>query len=356
MSLKFQKNIVNVKSWIPHVDRKNAVKLDLNENYAMLDSYCLKKLIKFDNFTISCYPEYGKLVALISKYTKQKTDNIIITNGAEQAIELVLALFFSKKNRIVIPSPVFFRYDSVLSLLGAKVKHVFYNKEKNGFSFPISETLKALESSDGVILCNPNNPLGSPIDNNDILKILKKSKELNIPCIIDEAYFEFYGKTSVKLINKFSNLIIIRTFSKMFGLAGLRLGYVIANRDIIKQLVKIRSPRSVNHFAVKAGETVLQDIKYFKNRLKDVLKIKKDLIIFLKAKGFKVYNTSTNFILINHDKSSDLLKKLKEKNILVNNISDYPFSNSILRDVIRMTLPSANDFIFLKRFFNHYKK
>lgn len=142
----------------------------------------------------------------------------------------------------------------------------------------------------------------------------------------------------------------------MFGLAGLRLGYIMANQDIIKQIIKLRSPWSVNHFAVKAGEVVLRDIKYFQRKLKNVLKIKKELINFLEKRGFKVYNTCTNFILIKHSKSEDLLNKLREKNILVNNISVYPFSNNILNDVIRVTLPSAKDFVFLKYFFNNYKK
>lgn len=206
MSLKFQKNIVNLDPWEPPTNRRKAVKLDLNENYGILDSNFLKKLNKIDNFIISCYPEYNKLIVLISKYTKQPISKITITNGAEQAMELVLALFFDKKSSVIIPSPVFFGYNSMLSLLGAKTRHVFYKKEKNGFSFPIEKVLKGLEYSDGIILCNPNNPLGSAIDNKDIMKILKRSKELNIPCIIDEAYFEFYGQTSAALIKKFDNL------------------------------------------------------------------------------------------------------------------------------------------------------
>ncbi len=265
MSLKFQKSIVNSDGWNPPINRRKTIKLDLNESYEMFDGTFLKKLNKIDNFIVSCYPEYDKLIGLISGYAKQPNCNIVITNGADQAIELVLRLFFDKKSNIVIPSPVFFRYDNIFSILGAKARHVFYKEGKNGFVFPIDETLEELEQTDGIVLCNPNNPLGSNIDDKDIIKILKRSKKLNIPCIIDEAYFEFYSKTSTPLIKRFNNLIIIRTFSKMFGLAGLRLGYVIANKDIIKQLIKIRGPWSVNHFAVKAGKIVLQNTISFQS-------------------------------------------------------------------------------------------
>ncbi len=127
------------------------------------------------------------------------------------------------------------------------------------------------------------------------MKILRSSKKLNIPCIIDEAYFEFHGETSSHLVKEFDNLIIIRTFSKAFGLAGLRLGYIIANADIIKQFVKIRGPRDVNHFAIKAGETILQNMKYCQKKLAEILKIKQELISLLRENNFVVYDTKTNY-------------------------------------------------------------
>lgn len=356
MSIKFQKFILNSKAWTPPVNREKSVKLDLNENYDIFDNNFLKKLNRTDSFVISCYPEYDKLTGLIGRYCKQANTNIAITNGAEQAIELTLRLFFNEKSTVIIPSPVFFRYDNIFNLLGIKAKHIFYKVKNGKFIFPIAETLKKMEKSSGVILCNPNNPLGSSINDKDIIKIIKRSKELNIPCIIDEAYFEFYGKTSSHLVKKFDNLIIIRTFSKAFGLAGLRLGYIIASTYVIEQVVKIRGPRDVNHFAVKAGEIVLQNIKYFQNKLAKTLKTKHKLISFLRENDFEVYNTNTNFILMKYDESDNLVKKLQENNILVNSVSDYPFSNNILNKIIRITIPSDKDFKTLKYFFSSYRK
>jgi len=355
MSINFKKSVLNLKAWIPPINRKMAMKLDLNENYAIFDNQFLKKFNNIGNFVISCYPEYDKLIDLISAYVRQPKSSIAVTNGAEQAIELILRLFFDKKSKIVIPSPVFFRYDNIFDILGIRAKHIFYKTENGKFIFPIAETLKEIKKSSGVILCNPNNPLGSNINNKDIVKIIKLSRKLNIPCIIDEAYFEFCGMTSAHFVKKFDNLIIIRTFSKAFGLAGLRLGYIIASADIIKQFVKIRGPRDVNHFAIKAGEIVLQNIKYFQKRIKNFLKIKKELISFLREKNFEVYDTETNFILMKCNKYSELLNRLKEKNILISNVSDYQFSNNMLKNLVRITIPSEKDFETLKHFFNNYK-
>ena len=340
MTLKFNKTILKSKRWVPLTGRQNFLKFDLNENYNLFDTNFLKKLKVFDNFIINCYPEYDKLLSLLSKYSQLTQKNIAITNGGDQAIDLVLRLFFNSKSRIVMPSPVFSIYDHTFSTLGCKVKHISYIDNNNHFDFPADETLKLLDTCDGIILCNPNNPLGSSIDEKILLKIIQKSSKLNIPCIIDEAYYEFYGKTSANLIKKYKNIVIIRTFSKFFGLAGLRLGYVLANENIINELLKIRGPWDINHFAVFTGEIALKNIDYFSKKLEKFLMLKNEFEKFLIKQGIKFYKTETNFLVLKPKNKQELVKKLNESKILVNDISEYPFNFNLLKNSVRITTPN----------------
>mgnify|MGYP001566126291 CR=1 FL=1 len=340
MTLKINETILKSKRWVPPTGRQKFLKFDLNENYSLFDDKFLKKLKNFDNFVINCYPEYDKIISLLSEYTKLPENNIAITNGGDQAIDLLLRLFFNSKSRILMPSPVFSIYDHAFSILGCKVKHIPYIDNNNYFDFPAEEILKSLDACDGIILCNPNNPLGSAIDEKILLKIIQKTNKLNIPCVIDEAYYEFYGKTSTDLIKKYKNIIIIRTFSKMFGLAGLRLGYVLANENIINELLKIRGPWDINHFAVFSGEVALKNIDYFSKKLKTFLILKKELEKFLIKRDIKFYKTETNFLVLKTKDKQEFVKKLNKSKILVNDISDYPFNFKLLKNSIRITVPN----------------
>ncbi len=340
MALIFKKSVSDSKQWIPPSARKDYIKLDLNENYGLFDKNFLNKFKKFDNFTLSSYPEYENLLKALSEYTKQPTKNITLTNGADQGIELILRLFFDKTDRVVMPSPVFSIYDHILSILNVKVFHISYKDKNEYFDFPFEKTFAVLEKSNGLILCNPNNPLGSSIKEEELSVLIKETNRLNIPCLIDEAYFEFYGETSANMIKKYKNVVIIRTFSKAFGLAGLRLGYILADKEIVKQILKLRGPWDVNHFAVFAGEAALGDKKYFSDKMKSFLKTKDSLKIFLQKNNIQVYGTGTNFLIIKIKDDKKLIKQLKQKGILVTGLADYPFSSTLLKNAVRVTIPS----------------
>lgn len=340
MQLNFKKYILNSEKWTPPSKRKEYVKLDLNENYGLFDKKFLNKFKNFDKFTLSSYPEYEDLLKALSKYTRQPVQNIALTNGADQGIELVLRLFFDKSDRVVMPSPVFSIYDHVLNILNVKITHVLYKDKKQYFKFPFEKTFASLKKSGGLILCNPNNPLGSHIEEKQLSSLIKETNRLNIPCIIDEAYFEFYGKTNANVIKKYKNVIIIRTFSKAFGLAGLRLGYILADKMIIEQVLKLRGPWDVNHFAVFAGKIALDNKKYFSDKMKSFLQAKESLKLFLQKNNIQVYNTHTNFLIIKVEHDKKFKEWLKRKKILVTSLTDYPFSSKLLKNTIRITVPT----------------
>lgn len=348
MKLNYNKQLNKVKRWVAPVGRKEYLKLDLNENYSVFTDELIKDLVKVDYFALSCYPEYDRLIGLLAKYTNSNPKNITLVNGADQAIDLLLRLFFNNKSKVIMPSPVFSMYDHVFSVLGSKIKHIPYKLIGENFEFPIEKIQKELMNSDGIVICNPNNPLGSIIKTEHLIEIIELTFKYKIPCIVDEAYFEFYGDTVVNLVKKYLNLIVIRTFSKIFGIAGLRLGYVVADGDITKQLLKIRGPWDVNHFAVSIGETLLENKDIFLSKLKETKKIRQKLVDFCLSLGLEVYRSEANFVIVKFNDSTKAFDFFVKNGILVNDISDYPYSNGILKGCIRITIPNSVGFEKLK--------
>jgi HAD superfamily phosphatase len=181
-----------------------------------------------------------------------------------------------------------------------------------------------------VVLVNPNNPTSSSIAKKNILSILKKAK--NSIVLIDEAYFEFYGITAKNLLTRYKNLIITRTFSKAWGLAGLRLGYIISNKCIIANLQKVISHYSVNTLALTAMNAALSDTKYVKNYVKKVKASKQYLLKELKKLKIKTYPANANFVIADFGKKCNAVcNQLRKKNILVRNRSKYPLLQDCLR-------------------------
>ena len=175
------------------------------------------------------------------------------------------------------------------------------------------------------------------------------TNELDIPIIVDEAYFEYSNVNATKYLSEYKNLIILRTFSKAFGMSGLRLGYVIADPEIINELEKLRLAWSVNHFAVHAGITVLSEVSYFKKKIQEQKKIKEELYNLLSERGIQCYETDTNFLICKYPNHLDLVSHLSENRVLVNDVSHYPYSGDLLKNSFRINAPSEKDLNILKK-------
>jgi histidinol-phosphate aminotransferase len=224
------------------------------------------------------------------------------------------------------------------------INEVLYTEENGRYIFPFQETLKSLKAGvKGLILCNPNNPLGNSIPKDEFIELLQKTKKLDIPLIVDEAYFEYSDVDATQYLSKYKNLIILRTFSKAFGLSGMRLGYVIADTEILHEMDKLKLAWSVNHCAVHAGITVLGEIPYFKKKIREQKKIKNELYKVLSAQGIQCYTTDTNFLICKDPNYSDTISRLNESGILINDVSHYPYSGTLLKNAFRINVPSRDD-------------
>src|SRR3989344_2675629 len=299
--IKPRKAVLKMKEYNPPTSgRENSIRLDFNENTIGCSPNVIKVLRKIQRYPLAMYPEYINLRKNIAKYCNVNTDEIIATNGTDEAIKTIIESYIEKgKDEIIIPVPTYAMFEFYAQLNEAAIKEINYN---NDLSFPAKNILDVISAKTKiVILVNPNNPTGTSINQKEIIRIIQKAKKCKSLVLIDEAYYQFSRKTSIPLIKKYDNLFVIQTFSKAFGLAGLRLGYIISN----------------------------------KNNIKEINKSKKLLCRELFNLGIQFYKTYTNFVLLKIGSQAAIFcDKLKELGILVRNRS----SDQLLQGCVRITL------------------
>jgi histidinol-phosphate aminotransferase len=332
-------NIVNPKKTVydinkyPHssMDRKDKIKLDLNENLMGCSLKVIDALKKITHDDISGYPDYDNFLTKLSYYLDVSVDNLLITNGADDAIKAVMDAYLDKDDEIIIPIPTFYLFELYATFVGAEKNLIYYNDD---LTFPVEKILEKISiNTKMIVIVNPNNPTGTIVEQEDIERICKKAR--NAIVLVDEAYFQFSNRSSKNLIFNYDNLIIIQTFSKGFGLAGLRLGYIISNSEVIQNLNKVILPYTVNGLSIVAGSAALDDLNFVDHYVGLVKENRGFLVLELTNLGVKTYPSDANFIIANFaEKSKHIYEKLSEKDILVKDVSDQPMLNGCLRIAI----------------------
>ena len=319
----------------PLEGRRGLLRLDFNENTVGPSKKVVEAIKKASIEEVCTYPEYTKLKKKLGKYLKVKPKQLVLSNATDEAIKIVMDTYVNAGDEVIIPVPTFPMFRFYGELAGAKITEVLYN---NDLSFPTDKIIKKINKKTKiVVLVNPNSPTGTELTKNDIIKIIKKAK--NSIVLLDEAYIQFF-KTSYKdLIKKFDNLIVIQTFSKAFGMGGLRLGYAISNEKNAKNLLKASSPYSVNSLAVVAACAALDDLKAVDNYVKEIDKARAYTLRWLENFKLKFYPAKANFVLVNlGKKNKEIVKKLRKKGILVRDQSEKP----LLRNCTRITIGTLN--------------
>jgi len=319
---------------------KDYLLLDFNERTvepSQKVKEALKKII--DSKRLQVYPEYGDLEEKIAQYAEVKDGQVMVTNGADQGIDVICRAHLDPRDKAIIPFPSFAMHYQAAGIQGAEILEPAYGAEDG--LFPLEEVTNLLENEkiELLIICNPNNPLGTSTPLKEIEKILKKAKEKEVAVLHDEACFDFCGVTAKDLIEKYDNLFIVRTFAKVFGLPSLRTGYVLSQEENIQELKKIRGPYDVNMFAKTAILAALEDPKYVKDYIKEVMEVSKPkLEKFLKGKNIFFYPSQANFLLFRVSNPEKLIEDLKFKGILVR-----PKPAPDRRGAVRVTIGTLKD-------------
>ncbi len=318
MNIRVRPNIQALTAYAPPwtgLDRTQFLRLDLNENTRSLPAEIRPAMERFwESGAASRYPEYQGFLPKLAAYTGTSTDNLILTNGSDQGIVILLQAFLNPGEGMVVSQPEFPIFSHAAKVLGAEVQGVPFNQD---LSFPTEPFYQAINANTRlIVLINPNNPTGTPVPNAVIQTLLTRYPHL--PVLVDEAYFEFTGVTALDLLSAHRNLIIIRTFSKAFAMAGLRLGYVIAHPEIIAELNKVRGPFDVNACAVAVASAQLDLPQIWRGYINEVMKIGKPYIEqALTEAQVKFFPGAANFMLVEPSNRDQAVEFIKQNGTLV---------------------------------------
>jgi len=279
----------------------------------------------FDPEAVSRHPdsEATKFRDYLSEYLGVASGNILAGNGSVELIRLIALTYFKPRDSILILEPTFGEYRVASQIAGAVVTGQ-WGREEDNFIHNIEETVILIKQSNpkAVFICNPNNPTGQYLSRQDIEMISNACEDTLL--ILDEAYISFLERSwpSLDLIEK-GNLIIVRSMTKDYALAGLRLGYVVTNSDIIGALHRVLSPWNVNAVAQKAGIVALQNSKHLEISKKELEKSKQFLISEFRRLDFNLIPSETNFFLVKVPNSGEFRTALLKKKILVRDCNSF---------------------------------
>ena len=320
---------------VPLFAEHYALKIDANENVFGCSPKVIERLKNITIEDISRYPHYGAVTQKIAEYLKISIDEIKVTDGADEALAALIQTYCDADDVMLTVTPSFSMPKLYANLAGAKVVELNYKKR---WEFPTEDFLQEIETNPKikiVHLTSPNNPTGECISEEIAEKILKAAQDKLV--IFDETYGGYSGKSMISRVKDYENLAVVKSFSKDFALAGLRIGYIVTNSERIRLLKTVISPYSVNVLAAIAAETALSDLEHFEKVKAEIQKSKEILTNGLENLGFTVYPSEANFVLINADEKAEFVYLT----LLKNGIKVRKYSNKSMSGLLRITMPQV---------------
>lgn len=336
-----KKGIENIKEYVRgktideiakeySLDPSEIVSLASNENPFGPPPSAIESIKKYAG-KVNRYPspeDIKNTTEAISTYTGIKESNIVLGNGSDEIIETAMKVFIDKGDEVLIPTPSFSYYEVVSRIFNAKPIKVPRDPQ---FDLNLGRILKKTRDRTKIIfICSPNNPTGNTVHKKELERLLKTGKII----ILDEAYVEFSKASYIDLINKWDNLIVLRTFSKAFGMAGLRIGYGAMTGDLSKRFEGVSPPFSIASPALKGAAAALECREFID---KTINKIKKERERLKKEIPFKTYPSEGNFLFVdvNPLSATYICEKLMEKGVIVRDCSPMVGEDS---NFIRVTV------------------
>lgn len=340
--------------WIEKT-RKGYFTMERNERVDEFSQSQMKLMLKkLTSFDVRTYPENSRIYFKISKWLKVKPENIILTEGADGGLLRVFNVFISGGDKVIALNPSFAMYPLYCKMFNAKYLpfKLTLESQKNYFEEFVNFIKKKRPKL--ISIANPNQPVEVMFNLKQLENICKITKKMDTLFVVDEAYYHYNNISAKKLIKKFDNLIVVRTFSKAFGLAGLRVGYTIANKNIIGLMKSIKPIYEINSINIKIINFFLDNIQIMKENVKQINKSKKYLTRELKKINIGVFGKYSNTVLIklsNSELAKKVSKELYNKKIIVRQMR---VANE--RGFIRCTLGSVKlTNFFVKQFKTIYK-
>lgn len=329
-----RKNILALKPYSSARDQfQDGIFLDANENaMGSVIEYIVKDLNRYPD------PHQKELRKALSQYLNENPSKLFFGVGSDEIIDLVIRIFCEPgKSNVVVPQPTYGMYRVACDINNVEVKNC---KLDSNFDIDVNEVLKTIDEETKIIfLCSPNNPTGNLLDNE---KVKSLAKSYNGIIFIDEAYIEFSENDSfLNSLNEFQNVIVSRTFSKAWGLAGVRCGYCVADEFIIDILFKVKAPYTINRLT---ANVILKSIEEYlvKDKFVSEILIEKEKLIFnLKQFDFvvNIFPSDANFILVKMKNAIDVFNYLNQNGIRVRMRKD----DERLKDCLRITIGTKEE-------------
>ena len=335
-----RRRVQQMPEYHPPLGNRDTLRLDFNENTLACSPAVLAAIQSISAADLTRYPERGPVESLAAQHLGLQPEQVILTNGVDEAIHILCQAFLDTDDELLLPVPTYTMYEIYASATDAKIVHVpsYEGQAGKDFAFPFESLLKAITSKTKIIaIANPNSPTGSIATRAQILQIAQATPQAVI--LVDEAYYHFYGQTVIDLIGpgpeQIPNLIVARTFSKAYGLASLRIGLLAGTESLLKWTRRVLSPYSVNHVALVALTAALNDQNYLNSYVTQVLQARKEFLAALTKIGLEYWPTEANFVLVNIGPShKEFTTAMRQQGILVRDRSADPGCQGLVRITI----------------------
>jgi histidinol-phosphate aminotransferase len=322
--LSSRKAVLSVPSYHPPLAGRQGLRLDFNENTGGCSPRVLARLRKLDSDELAKYPERESVEARVAEFLKVTPAEVLLTNGVDEAIHLLCQTYLEPGDEALLVVPTYSMYRIYASVAGAEVIAVPAESE---FRFPTEGLLKQIGRRTRLIaIANPNNPTGAVAPQEELLEIGRAAP--NAALLVDEAYFEFYGQTMMEGLREQPNLFVTRTFSKAYGLAGLRLGVLAGDARQMQAIRRVSSPYNVNAIALACLPEALDDQAYIRQYVGEILESRRRLQEFLETSGVPFWPSHANFVLMRAGPSkrdgAKFVEEMRQRGVLVRDRSGDP--------------------------------
>jgi len=329
--LKARQAVLGLKEYHPPLAGRSGLRLDFNENTGGCSPRVLERMRQLTADDLARYPEREPVEKIVAAKLGVTSEQVLLTNGVDEGIHLLCETYLEAGDEVVVVTPTFGMYEVLAAATGARVVSVQCDGE---FRFPLEGVLRAVSpKTRTMIIASPNNPTGTAATREEILQICRAAPQAAV--LVDEAYYDFHGHTVLADIDGLPNLFVARTFSKAYGLAGLRVGILVGAAAQMRPVRRVASPYNVNAVALLALPEALQDGDYLACHVAQVRRGRERLAQHLDRLGIRYWPSEANFILMYiGSRHRDFAEAMRQRGILVRDRSGDPGCDGCVRITI----------------------
>lgn len=337
--------VQRLQEYHPPLGCRTGLRLDFNENTAGCSLRVLQRLTRVTAEDLARYPDRQPVEALAARHLGLASEQVLLTNGVDEAIHLLCEAYLEPHDEVLVVAPTFSMYEIYAAATGARVVQVHADAD---FKFPMNKILAGITPATRLIaVASPNNPTGAVASREELLQIARAKTDAAL--LVDEAYYEFHGETIIRDIATADNLFVARTFSKAYGLAGLRIGLLCGPAEQMPALRRISSPYNVNAMALLALPAALEDQEYVSDYASQVREGRERLARQLRDTGMKYWPSHANFLLLRIGaQHREFVAAMRQRGILVRDRSADPGCDGCVRITIGTAPQTAQLLVTLK--------